>query len=174
MWKHYCKIGHDTLVANLHNWKQQEYRRPITRLWYVCVHASGLPNPNPPLISEQALRDKEKGLPISDDHCYAPEKRCYMIMDNPDKYLFDYNIFENLFFESTRTIKVSKEENKLLSKLNNVPVHQRYAHLGIVLRERKEGNNRWTWDNTIPYENNVLEQMEDFIEYERINILPTE
>ena len=168
-WEHYCKVAYDTLQANTSNWEDECMKRPISRLWYTCIHACGLPNPNPPLISENALRDKANGINISDDHCYAPEKRCHMIMDMTDVFLHDYTEFKTLFYESTRTIKVSKDENKLLSKMKDVPVHLRYNKLGIVLRQRV--GRRWIFEDTEPYKNNVLEQIPEFVQYEEKYII---
>jgi hypothetical protein len=168
-WENYCRVAYDTLRSQRKNWEDENMRRPITRLWYTCVHACGTPNPNPPLISESALIEKSQGASISDDHCYAPEKRCYMIMDMPGKFLADYTEFKTLFYESTRTIKVSKHENKLLSKMKDIPVHLRYKEAGIVLRERV--GRRWTFEDTEPYKNNVLEQIPEFVEYEAKYIL---
>lgn len=168
-WEYYSKVAYDTLLAQRENWSIQEMHRPITRLWYTCIHACGLPNPNPPLISEKALNDKCAGVSISDDHCYAPEKRCCMIMDMPDVFLCDYEEFKCLFYESTRTIKVSKHENKLLSQMKDTPVHLRYEKAGIVLRKRI--GRRWTWEDTEPYPNNILEQIPEFVEYEERYLL---
>ena len=67
-------------------------------------------------------------------------------MDNPDKYLGDYDTFEMLFFLSRTTIKVTKEENdKLIVLTKNdesgykvfVPTNLKYKHLGIKLYEKK-------------------------------------
>lgn len=92
-----------------------------------------------------------------------------MIMDMPGKFLADYTEFKTLFYESTRTIKVSKHENKLLSQMKDIPVHLRYKEAGIVLRERV--GRRWTFEDTEPYKNNVLEQIPEFVEYEEKYIL---
>ena len=38
-----------------------------------------------------------------------------MIYDNPDKYLSDYDVFREIFFDARRTIIVAKTENDLFS-----------------------------------------------------------
>ena len=93
-------------------------------------------------------------------------------MDNPDKYLEDYDIFENLFWLSCSTITVTKDENRQLSMLTDndgidyrvyVPTNLKYQHLGIKLYQKTGAN----WKTAVEYEDNTIPAPSDLLEYER-------
>lgn len=93
-------------------------------------------------------------------------------MDNPDTYLVDYDVFENLFWLSCSTITVTKDENKQLSLLteNNgvdykvyVPTNLKYQHLGIKLY-RKNGAR---WNDAVECDDNVISAPSNLLEYEK-------
>ena len=95
-----------------------------------------------------------------------------MIMDNPERYLSDYDVFENLFWLSCSTITVTKSENKQLSLLteNNgidykvfIPTNLKYQHLGIKLY-RKSGV---SWKTAVEYDDNIIPAPSDLLEYEK-------
>ena len=100
-----------------------------------------------------------------------------MIMDNPEIYLDDYDIFENLFLIARTTICVTKKENKQLSLLTKndgidykvyVPTNLKYKHLGITLYERF--GSKWT-DSNIS-EDNTIEVPSDLLQYEKNFLVP--
>ncbi len=93
-------------------------------------------------------------------------------MDNPDLYLSDYTVFENLFNLARTTVCVTKSENKQLSLLTDndgvdykvyVPTNKKYGHLGIKLYE-KVGQQ---WKNAVEYDGNVGDLApQDLLNYE--------
>ena len=112
----YCLTAFNSMQANLYRWGKPETSvRSLTRIFYVNVHDSGKDNTG--LISEAAIQYKIKGIKkkTSDDHYGRPQAQAYMIYDNPDKYLSDYEVFREIFFDARRTITVAKSENDLFS-----------------------------------------------------------
>ena len=167
-WKAYCQTTFNSLRANVNNWGNPDFFRPITRLYYIGVFDCGTSN-HLGLISEEALNNPTER---TKDHCLSPQFIGRMIMDNPEKYLEDYDIFENLFWLSCSLITVTKEENKKLSMLTendgidyrvHVPTNLKYQHLGIKLY-RKTGAN---WRNAVRYYDNVIPAPSDLLEYEK-------
>jgi len=95
-----------------------------------------------------------------------------MIMDDPETYLEDYEIFENLFWLACSTITVTKDENKQLSLLTDndgtdykvyVPTNMKYKHLDIKLYKK----NGARWKDAIRYYDNEIPAPKDLLEYER-------
>ena len=145
-WKSYCETTYHSLKANLHNWGDPKYARPITRIYYIGVFDAGLPNPTG-LISENALKNKSLKKKVVYDHCLSPQFISRMILDNPDVYLSSLSKFQEIFLLSCQTILVTAEENLELSYLTSndgdtyqvkVPTHLKYNHLGIKLYKRPE------------------------------------
>jgi len=166
-WRAYCLTAFGALQSSIENWGNPDFFRPITRSFYEQVFSSGYEHSG--LISEKALNNPKQR---TDDHCLSPQFICRMIMDNPDIYLSDYDIFENLFFLAKTTNKVTKSENKQLSKLtsNNtidykvyVPTNLKYQHLGIKLY-RKTGAQ---WKTAVECEDNIIPAPSDLLEYEK-------
>lgn len=172
-WKAYCETTFHALKANHHNWGKPDFIRPITRLYYIGVFDCGTPNQTP-YISEQALHKWILGNKTVVDHCLSPQFISRMILDNPEKYLCDFETFQNIFWYSCRTIVVTAEENKMLSKLtkhrNNkyqveVPTNLKYNHLGIKLFARE--NNQTNWRYAKPADTNILEVPQELLDYEK-------
>lgn len=166
-WKNYSAVLFNTLVSNIDHWNYEEYRRPISRIFYTAVFDSGIPNPTG-LISENAWLRKVSGNGrVTNDHCLAPQYICNMVMENPEKYLHDYSIFERLFFDGCATIVVTPEENIALSNINDgddfIPIHLRYNHLGIDLRRRVGAR----WKDAVSIPTNILTIREDYIDFEK-------
>jgi hypothetical protein len=171
-WKSYCKTAFNNLRANLDDWGDPEYVRPITRSFYICVFDLAQMN-HTGLISEQALNNPSQR---TYDHYLSPQFVGRMIMDNPDPYLEDYDLFENLFWFSCSTITVTKSENKQLSLLTNnkgndykvfVPTDKKYKHLGINLYETVKKGSRWNMKNVTPFEYQTLPVPSDLLSYEK-------
>ena len=167
-WKAYCQTTYNSLCANIDNWGDPDFFRPITRLYYIGVFDCGTSN-HLGLISEEALNNPTER---TKDHCLSPQFIGRMIMDDPDKYLDDYDIFENLFWLACSTITVTKDENKRLSLLteNNgtdykvyVPTNLKYKHLDIKLY-KKTGRQ---WKDAVRYYDNEIPAPKDLLEYER-------
>jgi hypothetical protein len=167
-WKAYCQAVFNSLQANVDNWKDPEFFRPITRIYYIGVFDCGQVN-HLGLISSTA---KDNPTERTHDHCLSPQFIGRMIMDNPDKYLSDYDVFENLFWLSCSTITVTKEENKRLSMLTendgidykvNVPTNLKYKHLGIKLYQKTGA----MWKNAVEYDDNIIPAPADLLDYEK-------
>ena len=112
----YCLTAFNSMQANLYRWGKPETSvRSLTRIFYVNVHDSGKDNIG--LISEEAIQYKIKGIAkkTSEDHYARPQAQAYMIYDNPDKYLSDYEVFKKIFFDARKIIIVAKSENDLFS-----------------------------------------------------------
>ena len=105
-----------------------------------------------------------------------------MIMDNPEKYLSDYETFEKLFFLSCMVVKVTKEENRLLSLQTDnrskeykilTPTNLLYETVGIELYKKVENNQYLHVGFDIPLncsEEDMEEYQElfnDLLEYEK-------
>lgn len=167
-WKAYCQTTFNSLRSNIDNWGDPDFFRPITRLYYIGVFDCGQVN-HLGMISEEALSNPKER---THDHCLSPQFVGRMIMDNPDKYLQDYSVFEGLFWLSCSTITVTKNENKQLSLLteNNgfeykvkVPTNLKYKHLGIKLYQRVGTG----WKNVVECGDNLISTPSDLLEYEK-------
>jgi hypothetical protein len=170
-WKAYCKTAFNALSASVNDWGNPDFFRPITRLFYIAVFDCAGVN-HLGLISEEALNNPKER---THDHCLSPQFIGRMIMDNPEKYLQDYNTFENLFWLACSTITVTKSENTRLSRLTDndgvdyrvyVPTDLKYKHLGIKLYQKN--GSRWNdslecSDNTIPAPSDLLEYEKEFL-----------
>lgn len=175
-WEVYCEKTFNNLRANAQNWGScSNWNRALTRDFYLGVFDAGTPNKTG-LISEDALFNHVTGKKNQNtlDHCLSPQFVARMILDNPDKYLTDYELFRSIFFECCKTIIVTKGENKNLSLLteNNqgsisveVPTHLKYKHLGINLY--KSVNGKWNdcveVDNIISVPESITEYEKDFV-----------
>ena len=167
-WKAYCQTSFNSLQANVENWGNADFFRPITRSFYEQVFSSGYNHTG--LISISAVNNPKQR---TDDHCLSPQFIGRMIMDNPDRYLSDYDVFENLFYLARTSIKITKSENKQLSLLTNnkggsgykvyVPTNLKYQHLGIKLY-RKIGP---MWKDVVEYDDNIIPAPVDLLEYEK-------
>jgi len=172
-WRAYCKTSFNALKGNVGDWGTPEFYRPITRIFYINVFDCGLSNFTG-LISENALNNKLSGKKTVYDHCLSPQFIGRMIMDNHEKYLTNYSAFENLFWESCRTVMVTQDENFSLAGLTDnrgseykvyVPTDKKYNHLGINLYFRPQKNGRWS--EAVPLDTNIIETPEDLLEYEK-------
>lgn len=168
-WKAYCRTTFNSLRANVENWVDPDFFRPITRMYYMGIQSCGDGLNHLGLISEQALNQPNER---TKDHCFSPQFIGRMIMDNPDKYLSDYDVFENLFWLSCSTITVTKKENRQLSSLTkndgstylvHVPTNLKYQHLGIKLYEK----NGRKWIDAVECEDNIIPAPVDLLEYEK-------
>ena len=113
----YCLTAFDCMRASLYRWGLPKTDiRSLTRIFYVNVHDSG--KDNIMLISEKAMKYKlsKSKKTTTDDHYTRPQAQAYMIYDNPDKYLSDYDVFKKIFFDARKTIIVAKTENDLFSE----------------------------------------------------------
>jgi hypothetical protein len=173
-WQIPCKKVFRNLNANACDWDTcNQWKRDITRDFYLAVHDAGNPNPSG-YISENAYVNKMNKKKTVIDHCYSPQFVGRMIMDNRDIYLTDYEKFKEVFWYSCKTIVVIQKENEALSDLTDngkngyqvlVPTNMKYSHLGIKLYQRKEGRTRWKY--VLPLPTNVLDVPEELLEYEK-------
>lgn len=175
-WKSYAKIAREQLLAVVVSWNLEKNNkdiiRSITRCYYNQVHSVGLPNQTG-FISENAYKEKLLGKPVVDDHYLSPQFIGRMIMDHPDKFLYDTKVFNKIFFSSCATIKVTSRENDLLSTLTRndgvnysilVPTDQKYESLGINLL--KKPKNKHLWKDAV--KTNKKPQYPDYLlEYEK-------
>lgn len=172
-WQEYCETTFNSLRANVHNWGRPEFSRPITRIYYIGVFDCGTPN-HTGFISEAAYHNKLNRKKTVHDHYLSPQFVGRMILDNPDIYLQDFEVFRDIFWKSCATVVVTAEENIQLSLLTtndgndytvSVPTDQKYAHLGINLYRRPD--NKHQWNNAQPVSGNSLYFPEHLIEYEK-------
>jgi len=169
VWQAYSKTAYNAMCASVENWGNPDFYRPITRLYYISVFDCAQVN-HLGLISENA---KNNPVERTCDHCLSPQFIGRMIMDNPDKYLSDYSVFEQMFWMSCSTITVTKSENKQLSMLteNNgidykvfVPTNLKYKHLGIQLYKKETGK---TWKSAVLQDHNLIPAPPELLEYEK-------
>jgi len=172
-WKAYCRTSFNALRNNIDYWGKPEFYRPITRIYYINVFDCSLCNFTG-LVSEKALANKLQGKKVVYDHCLSPQFIGRMIMDNPNKYLSEYSAFENIFWQSCKTVMVTQDENFALAGLteNNsqeykvyVPTNKKYNHLGINLYFRPQKHGRWS--ETVPLDTNMIDAPKDLLEYEK-------
>ena len=150
-WQEYCETAFNSMKANVHNWGKPEFYRPLTRIYYMGVFDCGTPN-HTGFISKTAYQNKLNRGKTVHDHYLSPQFIGRMILDNPDKYLTDFEVFRDIFWKSCGTIIVTAEENIKLSLLTenkdkeyrvHVPTDQKYAHLGIDLLSRPSQIRSW-------------------------------
>ena len=133
----YCITTYNNLKANLLNWGCPDFYRPITRIMYEGVFSSGTNDLG--YISKEALANPKMRCK---DHYLSPQFIGRMIMDNPSRFLKNYEDFKDIFFLARGVLNVTKKENTALSHLtyNNgteyrvyVPTDKKYEHIGINL-----------------------------------------
>ena len=166
-WKAYCETAFNNLKSNLCNWGKEDYYRPITRTFYINVFDCAGVN-HTGFISENAINNPKER---THDHCLSPQFIGRMIMDNPDKFLNNYEEFQELFWLSCSTITVTKKENNLLSQLTendgciykvHVPTNLKYNHLGIALYHRIGSR----WKDSVLMESNIISVPKNLLDYE--------
>ena len=150
----YCLTAWNSMKANLYRWGKPETDiRSMTRIWYVNVHDSGKDKLN--LISEAAIpyAKKSQTKKITWDHYTRPQAQSYMIYDNPEKYLFEYETFRKLFYDARKAVIVTCDENDRASKdsfndgVNYTMKHKSnelYNSLGIKMYEFSD---EYHWKN---------------------------
>lgn len=169
-WKAYAKTSFNNMRSNVDDWGNPDFFRPITRTFYINVFdCAGINHTG--LISEDAINYPHLR---THDHCLSPQFVGRMIMDNPDLYLQDYSVFEELFWISCSTITVTKNENKQLSMLTKndgmcytvyVPTDKKYDHLGINLFKRPPNSVRW--EDAADYSSGFIDVPKDLLKYEK-------
>lgn len=173
-WEILCKKAFRNLKANACDWDTcDQWKREITRDFYLAVHDAGNPNPTG-LISENAYVNKMNGGKTTHDHYKSPQFIGRMIMDNQDIYLNDYEKFKEVFWYACGTIVVIQKENDALSRLTSngkdgykvlIPTDKKYSHLGIKLYKREEGRRQWKYAR--PTNNSIVEVPKELLEYEK-------
>lgn len=172
-WESYCETAFNSMKANIHNWGKPDFERSLTRIFYINVFDSGFFNCTK-IISENALHNKLSGKKTVHDHYHSPQFVGRMIYDNPDKYLEDFEVFRNIFFECTKTIVVTSEENFKLSALTSndgknyavkVPTHLKYDHLDIKLFKKRENQKSWWYVDQL--DTSIIEVPKELTEYEK-------
>ena len=150
-WTKWCRKSYITFNGMSPYWDDPEMVLITTRDFYTVVHDCGNPNPSG-YISYNALQNKLSKQKTVNDHCCSPQFIGRMIIDKWCHYKDDYEMFKQTFFEATKTVVVTAEENTQLSLLTKndrygfrglVPTHLKYKHLNIELFERV-GSNRWS------------------------------
>ena len=166
-WEAYCETAFNNLKGSLHNWGKEDYYRPITRTFYINVFDCAGVN-HTGFISESAINNPKER---THDHCLSPQFIGRMVMDNPDKFLNDYESFKNLFWIACSTITVTKEENTSLSNLTEndgydykvkVPTNLKYEHLEIKLRKRIGAR----WADSVPMNTSIIDVPKELLDYE--------
>lgn len=167
--KLYCRTSFNSLKSNLYLWKEDEYKRPLTRIFYNSVYDCGKVNKST-YISGQAIVDMNNKIRTVEDHFLSPQMVAKMILDNSKIYLNDYKKYESIFWNCCETITVSKEENIKLSLLNKktntlIATSEKYDHLGIKLFKQEKINNEVRYN---PVNSDCLSIPNDIILYEKV------
>jgi len=180
-WQEYCETAFNSMKANVHNWGKPEFYRPLTRIYYMGVFDCGTPN-HTGFISKTAYQNKLNRGKVVHDHYLSPQFIGRMILDNPDKYLTDFEVFRDIFWKSCGTIIVTAEENIKLSLLTenkgkeyrvHVPTDQKYAHLGIDLLSRPSQIRSWVGAPMQNVTENEVYFPDDLINYEKNYLVRT-
>lgn len=88
------------------------------------------------LCTEQSLLKK-----TTRDHYYRPEAFWKVFVEMPE--LVDSPLFEDIYRELCKTVRVSRTENSFLSRrFSNVLTERLYDHAGMKLMKR-DGNKHW-------------------------------
>ena len=105
-----------------------------------------------------------------DDHCFSPQTVGEFILDNPDPYLEDFELFMRLFKCISLTHSIRKTQNDSLSSLKHIiPTKFKYQHKEILLYDSR----------TSEQVSNIIEPMvyvsdnfwEDYCDWERKMVL---
>jgi len=180
-WQEYCETAFNSMKANVHNWGKPEFYRPLTRIYYMGVFDCGTPN-HTGFISKTAYQNKLNRGKVVHDHYLSPQFIGRMILDNPDKYLTDFEVFRDIFWKSCGTIIVTAEENIKLSLLTenkgkeyrvHVPTDQKYTHLGIDLLSRPSQVRSWIGAPMQNVTENEVYFPDDLINYEKNYLVRT-
>tara|TARA_B100000902_G_C26836242_1_gene681152 strand:- start:47 stop:607 length:561 start_codon:yes stop_codon:yes gene_type:complete len=177
--KEYCLTAFNGMRANLYRWGKPETDiRSVNRIWYANVHDSGYYRLN--YISEAAIPYRLNGqtTKITWDHYTRPQAQAFLIYNNPDIYLEDYNIFEKLFFDARKTVMVTCDENDRASKDTiNDRIEYKIKHLSnevydsLGIKMYEFSNERYWKDrqfklvsnNVLPYNVDALEGEKRFL-----------
>jgi hypothetical protein len=172
----YGRIAFNNLKANVHEWfayrNCKDTVRAVTHSFYNTVHSLSIPSG---LISVEAVEKKklEPEWALCKDHCYSPQFIGRMIMDNSDKYLSDYDLYEKLFIMACTTIIITPEQNRSLSFLTSnrnsdfkIYAHtdKKYQHLNIQLVKKMNGT-KW-YEKDVQPASNYIETPKELLEYE--------
>lgn len=126
----YCLTAFNSLNANRDQWNcgDSDFFRPITRIMYEAVVQSGYDRLD--FISERAFQDilecLDKNISlgkcktITYDHHLSPQFCGRMVMDNPEKYLDNYEDFKKVFYAARQVVLVTKKENSAVASLSQV------------------------------------------------------
>ena len=173
-WQITCKKAFRNLNANDCDWDTcAQWKREITRDFYLAVFDSGNPNPTG-LISENAYVSKMNKGKTTHDHYLCPQFIGRMVMDHRDIYLTDYDKFKEVFWYACGTIVVVQKENDDLSALTTndengfrilVPTDKKYSHLGIKLYKREGGRIHWKYSRPVG-DDHIIDVPEELLEYE--------
>ena len=104
-------VAYTTLRANRDNWTMPEFQSTIGQVFYSLV--SSIKNHTNIMSKNVFNSDDDKN---DHDHCFSPYFIIRYIMNNADEYLEDFEAFSNIIDLTTKTIEVTKEENKALRK----------------------------------------------------------
>lgn len=120
------------------NWLMPEFQTTIARFFYRQVsHINNVSN----VMSKEAFTNMGN-VKTDLDHCFSPYFVIRYIMNNADRYLDDYQEFEDIIDLTTKTITVTSDENKSLRKqtksVNGIvylkqSLLNKYKDAGIIL-----------------------------------------
>ena len=172
----YCELSYNSLKNHIHHWGDPDWTRPLTRVFYAWCFDAGKISTG--LISEKALQNKLNKKKTTHDHYLSPQFIGRMILDNPEKYLSDYETYKEIFELACSTVEVTVEENSILRQYtsntdNNykvyVPTDEKYERAGIKLCKRPEGKTYWKYAQPTQEK---LEFPADLIVYEKQYLAP--
>ncbi len=136
------------MAASLWSTASPKAKQKLSRMYYMWVFGDTDVQTN--LMSESlwdGVEDEEgnKIKPCS-DHVFIPQFCGYMILDNPEVFLKDEDIFWEMYNWNRYVIKVTSKENKLLSSFSwgkdnlvKCSLYERYEEANISLALKGHG-----------------------------------
>ena len=132
-------IIHPDLLKYIHG---EHTLRAFPRAGYMQVQTikSGYTSELPPYDLGTYINSKGKELKVKmvDDHFLSPQTVTEFILDNPDPYLKDVELFRRLFECISYTHEITNIQNTSLAQLKHtVPTFKKYQHKNIKLYNKK-------------------------------------
>tara|TARA_B100000085_G_scaffold157400_1_gene142955 strand:+ start:152 stop:733 length:582 start_codon:yes stop_codon:yes gene_type:complete len=156
----YCEMAYSAIRANMHNWGDPKWYRPLTRSFYDNVFHSS--NNNTGFITKGSVEariayklnpkfyknGKKKEYQPCYDHYLSPQFVAVMVISNPDIYLDCIESFAKIFELSTSVVETTNPENTAMRGFTTtkkgvhrikVPSDEKYDRAGITLCKRPKG-----------------------------------
>ena len=172
----YCMIAFNSLQKWREYWHLPEWKRPLTKVVYdnafhcTNLHTGFITRGS---LEKRIAHNSEKPFQPCYDHYLSPQFMARMIMDDPNTYLEDFEVFKDIFTLMTSVVEITNPENTKLRQLTSnkggkykvfASTDTKYEVAGIELLKRPEGETSWLKATTTE---DKLYFPEDLIEYEK-------